>query len=109
MFASSFVAKDVATAFRSGGVVTTKRSQNNVTVTAKMSRIGKLPVQVPDKVNVTIQGNTVSVKVRVCWVVLYRHISIRQFNHSMTDCRVQRGSFLAHCIPSCLFLRRGMC
>ena len=66
MFASSFVAQDVAATFRIGGAVTSRRSQNNVTVTAKMSRIGKLPVQVPDKVNVTIQGNTVSVKVRVC-------------------------------------------
>jgi hypothetical protein len=32
-------------------------------VVAKQSRIGKLPVIVPDKVQVTLDGNTVKVKV----------------------------------------------
>ena len=62
MFASSFVASDVAMTFRTASV-SNKRVQS-VSATAKMSRIGKLAVQVPDKVKVTINGNTISVKVR---------------------------------------------
>lgn len=33
-------------------------------IVAKQSRIGKLPVPVPDKVQVTLEGNSVKVKVR---------------------------------------------
>lgn len=62
MFASSFVANDVATSFRAA-TISHKRSAS-VAATAKMSRIGKLAVPVPDNVKVTINGNTVSVKVR---------------------------------------------
>lgn len=34
-----------------------------MTIVSKMSRIGKLPIVVPDKVKVTLEGNAVSVKV----------------------------------------------
>ena len=39
-------------------------SRTTVQTTAKMSRIGKQTIQVPDKTTVTIKGNDVVVKVR---------------------------------------------
>jgi hypothetical protein len=58
---SSFAGQ--ALAFRS---VSQRQSRhNNVEVFAKQSRIGKQPVPVPDKVQVTIDGNTLIVKVRL--------------------------------------------
>jgi hypothetical protein len=62
MFASSFVATDVASTFRN--TVSNKRGPTNVAIVSKMSRIGKKPIEVPDKVKVTLNGNTVVVKVR---------------------------------------------
>lgn len=62
MFASSFVATDVASTFRN--TVSNTRGPLNVAIVSKMSRIGKKPIEVPDKVKVTLNGNTVVVKVR---------------------------------------------
>ena len=128
MFASSFVASDVAATFRTASV-SHKRSCS-VAATAKMSRIGKQVVQVPDKVKVTINGNTISVKVRepilVSGNVFQAHFAyIPIFQSSMQSCgpdmpskfvtlerrslpatfltcflcrRDQKENFLVHCI-----------
>ena len=39
-------------------------SRSSAQITAKMSRIGKQTIEVPDKTTVTIKGNDVTVKVR---------------------------------------------
>jgi hypothetical protein len=44
--------------------VSHRRSQNAMVTQSKMSRIGKQTIEVPDKVNVTINGQNVVVKVR---------------------------------------------
>jgi hypothetical protein len=62
MFASSFVATDVASTFRN--TASNTRGPRNAAIVSKMSRIGKKPIEVPDKVKVTLNGNTVVVKVR---------------------------------------------
>lgn len=59
--ASSF-AVGRAVAFRPAQQQQVQRQQFNVV--AKDSRIGKRPVPVPDKVTVTVEGQTVKVKVR---------------------------------------------
>jgi len=43
---------------------TAAASRSSVQVTAKMSRIGKQTITVPDKTTVTIKGQDVTVKVR---------------------------------------------
>ena len=43
---------------------TAAASRSSVQVTAKMSRIGKQTITVPDKATVTIKGQDVTVKVR---------------------------------------------
>ncbi len=58
---SSFTGRAVA--FRPATQQQTQRQQLHVV--AKDSRIGKRPVPVPDKVTVTVDGQTVKVKVRV--------------------------------------------
>lgn len=60
-FTSSFVASDVAGAF--GTASCSHKRQFKMNVVSKMSRIGKLPIVIPDKVKVTLEGNAVSVKV----------------------------------------------
>ena len=62
--------QSVASSFAAGRAVvatarpTSQRQQQPFVVTAKDSRIGKQPITVPDKVTVTLDGQTVKVKVR---------------------------------------------
>jgi len=60
-FTSTFVATDVASSFRTAGC--SHRRAQSIAAVAKMSRIGKKPIVVPDKVKVTLDGNSVTVKV----------------------------------------------
>ena len=57
--ASSFAGRAVALK-----PATQQRQQQPFVVTAKDSRIGKQPIPVPAKVTVTLDGQTVKVKVR---------------------------------------------
>jgi hypothetical protein len=62
--------QSVASSFAAGRAVVatarpnSQRQQQPFVVTAKDSRIGKQPIPVPEKVTVTLEGQTVKVKVR---------------------------------------------
>jgi hypothetical protein len=60
MMASSFAGQAVV----SRPAVARQQRSTVTQIVAKQSRIGKLPIPVPDKVQVTLDGNVVKVKVR---------------------------------------------
>ncbi len=55
-------------------------SRSRLTVVCKDSRIGRAPITVPKGVTVTIDGQTVRVKVRAAWSVrgLQQHVGASQ-------------------------------